>query len=74
MKKFRDYLLKNGIEEAVVSNVDKPFTEALADGVKALEVTKQEYIALVRYYDYYRRFPWNWSGKTIWGIKLIIKG
>lgn len=75
MKKFIDYFKKtygndwDGI--ASVSNVDGPFITAMADGIKTLEVSKHEYWCLVRYYQ--ASFPWNWSGKSIWGIRLVVK-
>ena len=81
MKKLRDYLIKiqkDMYSEAdlkdlitTTSNVGSGFFDAMADGIKTLEITKEEYRCLINYFS--GKLPWNWSGKSIWRIKLVVK-
>ena len=75
MKKLRDYLVKNGIDEVALSNIDVSFIDVLGDGEKELEVSRKEYNILIRWFVYLdcARVPLNWRGKSIWGIRLVIK-
>lgn len=76
MKKFKDYIKEeygkdynNPNFTLTAHNVLKSFTRAKADKVKSLEVSKKEY-SILAYYFSPKVF---WDGKTIWGIKLVIK-
>ena len=71
MKKLRDYLPKTGVDFICMSNIDILFANAKTNGIKTLEVSKEEHIMLSRFFIH--QLPWNWSGKSIWGIRLVIK-
>ena len=80
MKIFKDYLIEVQKRLGMNENHEKfgilygaitlaVFSEISIDKVKMIEVSSEEYKTIVNFFAPHER----WDGKTIWGIKLVIK-
>lgn len=81
MKKLRDYLKQlqfdsggSNLEERLYTstiNVGEAFYRIKSDGIKQIEVTKEEYRCLIQFFS--SKLTWDWSSESIYGVKLFIK-